>query len=772
MSNTSRLFRFSLIWLCCILLVSFATRSLGESMNENQAKAALLYNFMKHTQWPNENKLSHFNVLFYGEETGVAQAFKTIAREVTVREKPINVSISNKLVPSQHQQMLVVAKPLSSQLADITTHLAGSHTLIISDNASDKNSVMINFVRSDKNRIAFEINTNNLVYEKLIISRDILLYGGTEIEVAAMYKKMESLLSTIRGKVHQQRAELEQSLNALSKQNQYIEKQAEQITQQQKHIDATNEALHKKNELLSTKEGQLQEVSTELSHNKQEVNRSRQQLIAQSRTMDVLEAKISENTDILQDQQERIQHQQLILKKQSEKVSQQAETITSQRNIILMALLLLLAVTIYIIIRQNQALKEKKRLYETEAALVKAQQETLDAFQSSLQLKTDFLTAINHELRTPMHGIIGELQVADRHNPISMRNSLDSIEKSAAQMMTMVDDILTYTEIQSEQLTLHPRKVNMRSLFADLHHYYRKLCEDKNLQLDWLISKTLPGVLELDKLNLIKALQKVLDNAIKFTAHGTVRLTVAYQMLEEPSQEESSQEKPGKLGRLSCIIEDSGPGIKESDKPYLFEAFRQHESGLARHYYGLGIGLAICKHILQAMHGQLNLSNRPQGGCRVALSAPVRMVSTNPDESPISETHITPLLSVNKPTVLVVEDNDVNSQILQRMLTKLGYDSTRAKNGLEALDILDAHLPSLILMDLQMPKMDGLDCTKAIRALPNESANIPIIAVTANMMTKQLANCTAAGMNGFLDKPIKLGKLNQTLQQFLASKQA
>ena len=744
--------RLSLVICVMAIMVWPVQAEDSQKLSVHQAKAVLLYNLLKNTRWPNDDALTELKVQFYGQDNAFVHAFESIALQTQVREKKLQVGKHNLFPTAIDFQVLVLDQEHSRQIEDIAARLSRQGVLIVSDQAQDKKSVMFNFTRPESQRIAFEVNRSNIVYEGLSIAKEVLLYGGSEIEVAAMYKEMEHLLLNIKDEVALQREQL-------LKQQIQMREQEQRISEKELQFSQLQDELASKALALVQQQGKLLTVQADLVSNREKLLSARDQLEAKNLAVAELENNIGQQMDVLDELNRQITEQQNVLNMQSLMVSEQAQTIDTLRNVLLVALIVLLMITLYVIIRQKQAIHREKQLFEAKTALVSAQQESIRAYESSLQLKNDFLTAINHELRTPMNGIIGELQVVDNTNPLSMRGCLNSVSKSAEQMMTMVDDILCYIEIQSEQLAFHYRAVDTQSFFDDLLRHYHKRFLAKGSALQWHMDEQLPACLKIDDRQFLKALQKVLDNALKFGGTGKVAVSVSYQ-------------SDAKSPVLICTIDDNGPGLQPEELNYAFESFRQHDSGLKRRYNGLGIGLAICQKLMQGMGGKIHLANRPDGGCRAVLSLPATEAS-RPEQSdaqpPIADIDFeTSQSAAGSQLILVVEDNEVNCKILQKMLHKLGHQSLLARDGVEALSLLEQSDPSLILMDLQMPIMDGFDCTRAIRCSNSKAATVPIIAVTANMMSQQRELCEKVGMNGFLDKPVSLARLNQTLKQFLS----
>lgn len=379
-----------------------------------------------------------------------------------------------------------------------------------------------------------------------------------------------------------------------------------------------------------------------------------------------------------------------------------------------------------------------------------AQRDAIVAFESSLKLKNDFITSISHELRTPMNAIIGGLEVAQKHAMGHLKTTLDIVQSGASDMMNLVNDILTHTEIQSDRLMIQSDHIHIQSLLKSLHESYGYLCKDRGLQLDWEVDAALPKWICADKEKIVIILSKLLDNAVKFTEQGRVTLYIKCDKTTSP-------------WLFICVVKDTGIGIAQEKQARIFDSFTQSEGGFQRRYGGLGIGLSICKKLTEAIGGELRLESILGQGSTFTVSFPIE-----PGVEPAIEQN-TNLSSADLP-ILIVEDDKINQKVMKKLLEKMGYQSLIANHGKEALEMLEKEAISLILMDLQMPVMDGFTCTAEIRRREDQLKNIPIIAVTANLMDADKNRCIEYGMNAFLKKPVTMDTLRSNLSCYLESK--
>ncbi|MCG8668378.1 MAG: response regulator [Pseudomonadales bacterium] len=375
-----------------------------------------------------------------------------------------------------------------------------------------------------------------------------------------------------------------------------------------------------------------------------------------------------------------------------------------------------------------------------------AQNQAIKSFESNMQLKNDFITSISHELRTPMNAIMGGVEVAKSNNE-ELDQPLKIIRSGANDMMRLVDDILIHTELQSGQINVKPVSSDVKASLKRLDDYYGELCREKGLEFSYELDDQVPDWIRVDPRKLTVILTKLLGNAVKFTDQGSVKISVTIDRTDD------------KLWLLATVS-DTGPGIPQDKQSIIFDPFRQLEGGFTRRHTGIGIGLSICRRLAEMLSGSLTLQSKVEEGSHFTLRIPIE--ASEPQAPVLFEKLASPELPV-----LVVEDNVVNQKVIVKMLSKLGLTSDVANHGQEALELIAKHEYSLVLMDLQMPVMDGFCCTEQIRNSQTDFQNIPIIAVTANVMDQDKARCFELGMDDFLAKPLKLDVLSDSLSRHI-----
>ncbi|MCP8464064.1 response regulator [Pseudomonas sp. ZM23] len=372
---------------------------------------------------------------------------------------------------------------------------------------------------------------------------------------------------------------------------------------------------------------------------------------------------------------------------------------------------------------------------------------------SSNRLKDEFLATVTHELRTPMSGVIGSLELMQT---VPMDIELAQYHKtatgSARDMMRMVNDILALIELQAGKLYPRREPFSLRGLCDGLRAQYAPRAEERGLRFDLQLDESLPDTLEGDAGKLAQALGYLLDNAIKFTHQGGVSLRVGGVANPE-----------GLLLRLE--VRDSGIGFATPPDGALYQRFYQLDGSLTREYGGLGIGLALCRKLVSLLGGELTHDSMPGQGSNFSLTLqvgqPVQSIAPPPRRAGGQA-----LRGPEQCTVLVVEDNAINQLVIRGMLLKLGYRVRTADNGAEAIELLRREPVDAVLLDCQMPIMDGFATCRAIRTLPR-CDDLPVLAITAHSHSGDRERCLAAGMSDYLAKPVKFEALQTLLHDWL-----
>ena len=394
-----------------------------------------------------------------------------------------------------------------------------------------------------------------------------------------------------------------------------------------------------------------------------------------------------------------------------------------------------------------------------------ARQSALDA-NAANKAKSEFMATMSHEIRTPLNGVIGFIDMlAETSLDAEQQDFVDTLRISSEALLALISDILDFSKIESGQLDLDLHAFDISDMLNETLGLFSKEAEAKGIVLSQQRIGELPAVVIGDETRLRQILINLLGNAIKFTEKGAVVLRVSAQTSVTYPQQH----------RFGFEIEDTGVGIPTEALERIFEPFSQADSSTTRRFGGTGLGLTICRRLVQAMDGQLTVNSRMGEGSNfffdVELKSSHQSTVATLGEVPndtMPQDHFSEDAQHHKQlnlNVIVAEDNLANQHLLRYMLERLGCTPHFCVNGQQLLEHLSVQSCDLILMDLQMPVMDGFKATKAIRsgAAGDEGKAAKIIALTANALAGDKERCLEVGMDAYLTKPIKLAVLEKCL---------
>ena len=405
-------------------------------------------------------------------------------------------------------------------------------------------------------------------------------------------------------------------------------------------------------------------------------------------------------------------------------------------------------------------LQENLAIIQTQKEALKHQQEELveakERAEQNSKAKTTFLFNISHDIRTPMNAIIGYIELARREKniPPVIRDYINKIETSSRHLLSLINDVLEMSRIENGKMELENSPSNICKIFLDVKDMFTMQMQSKGIDFIVDISNVKNKFVICDENRLNRVLLNLISNAFKFTPSGgkiSVLLEQQYNGLE-------------KFAEYEIRVKDSGIGMSEEFAKTVFEPFTRERTSTVSKIQGTGLGMAITKTIVDLMNGDIKVITAPNQGTEFVINVRYELTDEIADDENISVNE----LDFSDKKLLLVEDIEVNREIAIMILEEAGFNVDYATNGEEAVEKVKNGNYDAVLMDIQMPIMNGYEATAAIRQLENKKlANVPIIAMTANAFSEDVKAAKAAGMNGHISKPLDIPKMMEVLAEVL-----
>jgi signal transduction histidine kinase/CheY-like chemotaxis protein len=733
------------VLLRCLLLLTLPTGAKAQGVTIEDGKAGLLHSILTNTTWPREDRIDHFIIGLYGRNDALYRALKKKAATAMVRDKPILINSYDTLLEAGEAQILVLSKSENRRLAEIGLELHQSHTLIVTDGVSDKRDIMVNFTRPSKNRLSFEINGSNMINAGLQPSKDLLLFGGSKLDLAAVYEETEAELGRAKAVATQQQQQLQSQQKLLAEQDATIEKQRSEVA-------ANRAELASLEQQLAGIQGVLAESESRLKQNEAALIEKEHILAEKEAYIESYSAKIERNLQRLENQQEAIDKQERQIDEQNTVLVKQLSTIENQRFILIAAISGLLLV-LFLIVLIFRGYRSKHRLNLQLAGKTRELGVANEKLVQVTEAKSRFLSAMSHEIRTPMNGVIGMAELLEGTDLTGQqREYVSLIIKSADTLLGLINDILDFSKIEAGRLELEAVDFNLRDILGDTLQTLALRANEKGLELTFHIPPEVPHRLIGDPLRLRQVVVNLVGNAIKFTESGEVAVDL---QLEETSDHNA---------RVAFEVRDTGIGISEKQQKKIFEAFGQADSSTTRQFGGSGLGLAIACQLTEMMGGSMAVDSRLGEGSTFSFSADFRL-SEEPAPVPLQPEELIGL------PVLVVDDNSTNRMILEELLVNWGMTACVVNSGDKALGELERAESegrgfALALLDVMMPNMDGYELAAQIRQRAAQQ-NMRILMLTSAGRSDTEAVRNQLDISRVLLKPVKHSELQVAITDAL-----
>ena len=392
---------------------------------------------------------------------------------------------------------------------------------------------------------------------------------------------------------------------------------------------------------------------------------------------------------------------------------------------------------------------QKRKMAEREMILAKREAEEAKNTQEQ------FLANMSHEIRTPINGVIGMVQlIGTTQLNTEQKEYVDIINESASNLLVIINDILDVTKMKVGKIALEEVDYSLRDIVRNLIKIFSFKTSIKGIELNWEIAPDVPGILLGDPVRLTQILTNLINNAIKFTDKGEVKLSIG--LLEENAN----------IVTVQFVVKDTGIGIAENKLETVFESFTQASSDTTRKYGGTGLGLTISKQLIELQGGRISLSSKPGEGSSFSFFLPIKKAAQTIGPEQSVDGPVMP--AMDQLNILLAEDNLINQKVASKLLFKKGALVDIANNGSEVLEMLEKKKYHVILMDINMPVMDGFETTRSIRKSGAAFQQIPIIALTASALASEKKMCIEVGMDDYLSKPFKAEELFEKISAQLS----
>ncbi len=378
--------------------------------------------------------------------------------------------------------------------------------------------------------------------------------------------------------------------------------------------------------------------------------------------------------------------------------------------------------------------------------------------KEAAKVKENFMANMSHEIRTPLNAIIGFTGLLQKKNlDEAAAVYVESIQKSGENLLTIVNDILDLSKFEAGMMRIESLPFGLREMLHSIETMFREKTREKNIVLSVAIDDNIPDILEGDATRLTQILVNLIGNAVKFTDTGSISIHI------------NSNGISNSTIQLCFTITDTGIGIEKNKLPGIFERFGQAEASITRKYGGTGLGLSIVKDLVHLQNGEITVESEPGKGSSFRFIIPYKIATAAPLTNNVTGTDNTAGTSFLKGRVLVVEDNEMNQSLMKHLLSQWQLSFTLVNSGKQALNILSKEGYDLVLMDIQMPEMDGYTAAQLIRK--DLQLTTPIVAMTAHVLAGEKEKCIGYGMNDYISKPIKEKELFTTIASFLIAEQ-
>ena len=741
----------------------------AEIMNEEKIISTFIYNFALHTSWPDGIKNDKFEIYLISPDNKLSTSMKKILSTQRLHGKKIKITSSTKTIVPSTSNLVYIDQKYLNTYHKIFNQVEGRPVLLVTNAYENKRLVMINLNKTKTNTYDFEINRANILNQNLKLNSKIILLGGTEVDVAKLYKDAKNSLLEKEKELQSQftmgkklveeisrfkkiNAVLEDEYSLLSRDVKELEQSISQLEAKSiKSKTQYDEQLKAQKKTLEQEKKSTQKIRKDYADANKQLDLMRSKLTTQKKEVQEKELKLSSLTQKVNQKIFEFEELQKYLQTQDIQIQDQGETINAQKVLLVIssAAALIFLVLVFIIYKTfKREHKTNDMLKQTQTALEEQVVKTEKANAS----KTKFLAHMSHELRTPLNAVLGYSQLLQKDKLMSEKShkTLQTINRSGEHLLALINDILEVSKIETGNIELEPVSFDLYQFLDDIYEVFLARLHSEGLSFNLIKDQGLPQYILADINKIRQIFINIIGNAIKFTAQGGITIRVGHDL---------------KASNLLIEIEDTGEGIDDKEISKLFLPFKQTISGKLGGG-GAGLGLSIVQEYLGIMGGTIEVKSKLAFGTIFYIVLPFEESSG----SSIQKREFHEVKSLQEKDmgleVLIADDNKTNNDLLAQTLERVGFKVQAVENGLEALRLFKKERPKIVLLDIEMPVMGGKEAVKEIRAL-EYGKEVPVIAVTASIFEIDQKRATEIGFNALIRKPFKDYELFEEIRRVL-----
>lgn len=752
------LFPFTLLLLCC------ANPAWAQGLNKEKITASYLYNFAKNIEWPNQTAMTSFDIAVYGSSNPALMNELAVLRDrVKLRNLPITVNQVNRVDSLAKYHLVYVEQVNAKILAEIYDELEGKPVLLVTESYNNKQLVMINLITTDNDRLKFEVNKSNIINHGLTPLPELILNGGTEIDVAKLYREGQASLVALQKQLRGREKILNELTEAIKIQEAMTARLQGQMAELNQNIQKSDALIAEQKVLLQGQQAQIETSKQEREALLREVELRTKELDEQQTHLRTILQEIDAREKRLTYLNTTIKSQENTILKQKDAIVDLDELVDSQQvalrylwgSVILGALLIITVLFAYTIKRRdNQRLAAHSQdLQIARDRLAIAKRKAEDASKA----KSEFLSLMSHELRTPLQAIIGytevvieELKLADDEHHLK---DLNRVILNSERLLKLINGVLDLAKIESGRMDLDLTEVKLSSLVDEALGTVAPLAEKNaiQLQVDVDDGESLPIA---DPEKLLHILINLLGNAIKFAPNGQVRIKAYHQ----PQQ-------------IYISVADTGIGISKEQQATIFDPFKQADSGTTRKFQGSGLGLSITRQLCELMGGGIRVESELGAGSKFIVELPLPInptavqVPRSDDELQVSPSAQVALVPAGE-QVVMIDDDPAFLDIMARTIRAEGYNVHTASDAESGWRLIHAIKPDVITLDLFLPDQHGWILFERIKADP-DVCDIPVIVIS---MIEERKRFNRQSAEEYLTKPVRRETLKHAIQRLAPHK--